>query len=242
MDLINRHVDVALAVTERTAEIYEDYAVRPERIRSLYIGSDAARFQAPSGNPATRSPGDLMRLVYLGESRREKGFHFLLHELRQLPADALRSLDLTIACRVTDQAELRMAAEHRGLLLSLAEALGRFTYRPGYSREDLPGILQGVHLGIVPALWEDNLPQVTLELLACRVPVLCSDRGGAQEFVRHPAFIYDPDKAGDFRSRLSDLQQVPTLLDDFWRAARMPRTMDQHFAELVGVYKDPSPS
>jgi glycosyltransferase involved in cell wall biosynthesis len=242
IDLINRYVDVALSVSQRTAKIYEDYGVRRERLHTLYIGSDAALFQAPSCNPAPRSPGDLLRLVYLGESRREKGFHFLLHELRQLPADTLRSLDLTIACRVTDQAELRMAAENRGLLLSLAEALGRFTYLPGYTRENLPSILQGVHLGIVPALWEDNLPQVTLELLAYRVPVLCSDRGGAQEFVRHPAFIYDPDTAGDFRSRLRNVEQDSALLDDFWSAAWLPKSMDQHFAELVDVYIGPTAS
>jgi glycosyltransferase involved in cell wall biosynthesis len=88
-------------------------------------------------------------------------------------------------------------------------------------------------------LWEDNLPQVALELLGCRVPVLCSDRGGAQEFVRHPAFIFDPGKEGDFRSKLRTIRENPGLFYEFWSVARLPKTVEQHVGELVQVYGPP---
>ncbi|MGL4619246.1 MAG: glycosyltransferase, partial [Chroococcidiopsis sp.] len=84
--------------------------------------------------------------------------------------------------------------------------------------------------------WEDNLPQVTFELLACRVPVLCSNRGGAQEFVRHPAFIFDPGKKGDFQQKLSTIRENPHLLTEFWQEARTVRSLEQHFQELIEVY------
>jgi glycosyltransferase involved in cell wall biosynthesis len=86
-------------------------------------------------------------------------------------------------------------------------------------------------------LWEDNLPQVALEFLGCRVPVLCSDRGGAQEFVRHPAFIFEADADGDFRSKLRGIRDNPDLLTEFWGVARLPKSVEQHFGELEQIYR-----
>ncbi len=238
LGLMNRHLDVALSVSGRTTEIYTAYGLDPGLVLTRSIGSKAAEFGPPDRNPAVYNGGRL-RIAYLGESRRDKGFFFLLDELRRLPTQDLRRLDLVVACRVTDPAELRMAESRKGRLLSLAQSLGGLIYHPGYTHANLPGILEGVHLGIVPALWEDNLPQVALELLGCRVPVLCSDRGGAQEFVRHPAFIFDPGKEGDFRSKVRTIRENPGLLDEFWRVARLPKTVEQHVGELVQIYGPP---
>lgn len=233
--LVNNHVDVALSVSRRTTEIYTAYGLDPGLLRTRTIGSKAATFRVPDANPAGYSGGDF-RVAYLGESRRDKGFFFLLEELRRWPAEDLRRLELIVACRVTDPPELRMAATGGGRLLSLARSLGRLTYHPGYAQENLPDILDGVHLGVVPALWEDNMPQVALELLGCRVPVLCSNRGGAQEFVRHPAFVFAPDRDGDLGAKLRAIRDRPALLADFWRLARLPKTVERHVGELLEVY------
>jgi glycosyltransferase involved in cell wall biosynthesis len=238
LHLMNSHLDVALSVSERTTEIYTTYGLDPRLVLTRNIGSKAAEFLPPGANPAAYTGGRL-RIAYLGESRKDKGFFFLLEELRRCSTEDLRRIDLVVACRVTDPSELRMAVGGRGRLLSLAQSLGRLTYHPGYTHANLPDILAGVHLGVVPALWEDNLPQVALELLGCRVPVLCSGRGGAREFVRHPAFIFDPGEEGDFRSKLRGIRENPDLLGEFWRAARLPKTVEQHFGELEQIYGPP---
>ncbi len=173
----------------------------------------------------------------MGPSRKDKGFYFLLEQLRSLPEEELNSLDLVIASRITDANELAMSIEQRGRLLSLAQSLHRFRYYPGYKYENIPSMLDGIHLGVVPPLWEDNLPQVTFELLACGVPVLCSNRGGAQEFIRHPAFIFDPAKVGDFQHKLRTIRENPYLLTDFWKEARQVKTVEQHIKELTEIYQ-----
>jgi glycosyltransferase involved in cell wall biosynthesis len=236
VDLVNRHVDVAVSVSERSSEVLASYGVSRDVLATIYIGTRATEFAVPPGNPAPYRPGDPFRLVYVGESRRDKGFFHLLDELRALPAAALRTLHLTVACRMNDPAELRMAEAGRGRLLSLAESLGSLAYHPGYAYDDLPALLAGQHLGVVPALWEDNLPQVALELLACRVPVLCSTRGGAREFVRHDAFVFDPATPGDLGRRLLAVRERPNLLAAFWSEAREPRTVEAHFDDLLAVY------
>jgi glycosyltransferase involved in cell wall biosynthesis len=236
VDMINQNVDLALSVSRRTTEIYIRYGLEPRLLTTQNIGIKAAELEAPATG-TTGYDGSTLRMAYLGESRRDKGFFFLLEELRRLPEEDLRRIDLLMACRVTDPSELRMAAVGRGRLLSLAQSLNRLSYRPGYAPADLPGILAGVHLGVVPALWEDNLPQVALELVGCRIPVLCSDRGGAQEYVRHPAFIFDPARDGDFTAKLRNIMNDPGVLHDFWRLARLPKSMGQHVRELTSVYR-----
>jgi len=233
---IDRYVDVALSVSDRSASIYRHYGVDPARLSTQYIGSKAAQFQVPPHNPAAYSPGQPFRCIYMGVARKDKGFYFLLEALRCLPAAQLKTLELAIASKITDRTELEMAMQQKGQLLSLAQSLHRLIYHPGYAYENIPNILDGIHLGIVPPLWEDNLPQVTFELLACRVPVLCSNRGGAQEFVRHPAFIFDPAKKGDFQQKLLNIRENPHLLAEFWQEARAVRSLEQHFQELIEVY------
>lgn len=236
VSLINSYVDVAVAVSERTASIYKQYGVAPERLIVQYIGTQAYQFQVPLNNPVDYSPGSPFRLIYMGQSRPDKGFYFLLEALRSLPEEELRLLDLTIAGKVTDGAEIEMSIEQRGKLLSIAQSLHRLRYIAGYAYNYIPDMLDGIHLGVVPPQWEDNLPQITFELLACKVPVLCSNRGGAQEFVRHPAFIFDPYKEGDFQDKLRTLQQQPHLLKEFWEKARPVISLQKHFEDLVTIY------
>jgi glycosyltransferase involved in cell wall biosynthesis len=236
ISLINTYVDVAVSVSERTASIYSKYGVEPKRLTVNYIGTQAHDFQVPLCNRADYSSEKPFRLIYMGPSRPDKGFYFLLEALRSLSKEELNLLSLTVAGKITDGAELEMSVEHRGKLLSLAQSLHHFHYIAGYTYKDIPNILKEIHLGIVPPLWEDNLPQVTFELLACKVPVLCSNRGGAQEFVRHPAFIFDPSKEGDFQEKLLHIRNKPQLLKEFWEKARPVISLAEHYEDLIKIY------
>lgn len=68
----------------------------------------------------------------------------------------------------------------------------------GYSHADLHNILTGVNLGVIPALWEDNLPQVAIEMVAFGVPILSSSAGGASELTRSDAFRFNVGDTEDF--------------------------------------------
>jgi glycosyltransferase involved in cell wall biosynthesis len=238
VSLINQYVDVAISVSERTKSIHKYYGVATEKLYTQYIGSKATEFPVPENNPASYSIGQPFKLIYMGPARKDKGFYYLLAQLRCLSQEELQSLDLVIASRVDDYIELMMAIKQRGNILSLAQSLHRLRYYPGYTYENIPNILNGIHLGVVPPLWEDNLPQVVYELLACRVPVLCSNRGGAQEFVRHPAFIFDPDIEGDFQHKLRTIRQNPSLLKEFWKEANQVKSIKQDFKELLEIYQN----
>ena len=85
----------------------------------------------------------------------------------------------------------------------------------------------------MPVLWEDNLPQVALEIMSHGVPVLTSDRGGAQELSGNPDFVFAAGQTLAFAEAIRKLQSGEVPLGDFWTHAMPLRSMADHLAELA---------
>ena len=100
------------------------------------------------------------------------GNYLYLSALDKIDEKIASAIDLKFATRITD----RLAYEHA---LSLKEKFHDVIFYDGYTHEDFPKIMQDVILCIVPPLWEDNLPQVTIEMIANGIPVLTSSHGGS---------------------------------------------------------------
>jgi hypothetical protein len=48
----------------------------------------------------------------------------------------------------------------------MAHRFRAITLHDGYTHAGLDRVLEGVQLGIVPPIWEDNLPQVAIEMVS----------------------------------------------------------------------------
>ena len=105
----------------------------------------------------------------------------------------------------------------------------------GYTHADFPEIFKGVNLGVIPPVWEDNLPQVTIEMIANGIPVIASSNGGAKELNDHPAFVFK-DKS-DFISKLEDIYKKPSILTDYWKYSKKLTAMSDHINQLKEIYK-----
>lgn len=86
----------------------------------------------------------------------------------------------------------------------------------GYTHDELPRILEGVHLGIVPPLREDNLPQVAIEMKAHEIPVLCSHPGGAKELSRSEAFVFEVGNISDFNEKNKAFFRELERVSHYW--------------------------
>lgn len=224
---LNRDCDAVLAVSERVREIAVAMGVAPERVRTAYIGTRAADLYAARRPAPRRGPG--LRLAYLGYMRRDKGFPFLLEALEGLPRHLADRLALTVAAP-------RGAPELMARMERLSPRLAGLTYLDGYGHDQLDDILSDADCGVVPVMWEDNLPQVALEMHARRLPLLVSDRGGAQELSGAPGFVFRAGDAADFRARLAALIEGRTPLDAYWAQARAPTRMEDHVAALLETW------
>jgi len=52
-------------------------------------------------------------------------------------------------------------------------------------REDIPAVLRALDLLAIPSTNHEGIPQIGLQALACRTPVVGSDAGGIPEIIRH---------------------------------------------------------
>ena len=107
----------------------------------------------------------------------------------------------------------------------------------GYNHKELPQIMAQVNLGIVPVIWEDNLPQVAIEMVACGVPILCSSFGGASELCKSELFKYKGGDQQDFLEHLIKFINSPSTLNDYWNNHFGLTTMDKHIEELFKFYE-----
>lgn len=229
IEYVNRYMDQVIAVSRRVGEIAVARGIKEHKICVGYIGSAVAEGQR--NESAWEYNGGILNIGYLGYMRKMKGFNFLLEALEQMDTDMAKRIGVLFAAPLTDQ-----NAYDR--ILNLRKKMAEVRYFDGYTHEQLPEILQGVHLGIVPALWEDNLPQVAIEMKAHGVPVLSSHLGGARELTDSAKFVYQAGNREDFYSSLKQFLDCPGLLKDYWKSSRRLLTMGEHFKELEAIYED----
>lgn len=226
--LINAHVDAVLCVSGRVAQIARHHGLRADRLQVMPIGTRAADDWVRT-RPKARLNTAPLHLAYLGYMRRDKGFGFLIEALAALPEATLKRLHLTVAAR-------RGAADMMAAMAALRPRLAGLTHLDGYAPGDLDALLAGVDLGLIPVLWEDNLPQVAIEMHARHIPLLTSDRGGARELGNSPDWVFRAGDAHDFARVLGLVLEGRLNPDTYWRNAAAPVTMTQHVEALIALY------
>jgi glycosyltransferase involved in cell wall biosynthesis len=232
VDILNRSVDLHLAVSQRVARVIGSYGIDASRTRVSYIGTKHGEtLQIARKRQATAKPGSLS-MVFMGYMRADKGFLFLLDALEALPPATARNLRVKLAAKSTGDAKITAR------LKELARHLGALEHIDGYAHTDLPAILKDADLGVVPVLWEDNLPQVALEIMSHGVPILTSDRGGAQELAGNPDFVFAAGSTLAFAEAVRKLQSGEVALGSFWDHAMPLRSMAEHVTELLALYDE----
>ena len=225
VDNINKYIDVDLAVSNRVKEIAIQYGIKPSIVKVSYIGTRVA--DNALGHNLNQFDGHHLTLLYMGYADKAKGFNYLV--------DALGSVNDEIASNVTLKFASKMSHKSKLLLDSLKSKYKELIIYNGYTHADFHEIFKGVNLGVVPPMWEDNLPQVTIEMIANGIPVIASSNGGAKELNDHTAFVFK-DKS-DFISKLEDIYKKPSLLTDYWKYSKRLTTMSDHINQLKEIYK-----
>lgn len=188
------------------------------RDRYVRFGVDPARcFAVPhglsrKGFPDTaRPPRPARRVGFIGTILPSKGVHVLLDAFRQLGRPDL-GLDLHGAI-VPYHGDT--SYEHR--LRTLAEGLD-VVFHGAYTQDDLPAILAGIDVLVVPSIWWESFCLTIREGALAGVPVVASRLGAMQEATATGlALGFTPGDAGDLA------QVLGRLLDDDELRARMSR-------------------
>lgn len=233
---INAQCDLVLCVSDRVREIAQSYGISPAILRTSYIGTQqAALFSETKPAAALPKSKTALTLGFLGYMRRDKGFFFLLDALEALPPDLAAQVQLVVAAR-TGEAEAMRRLE------LLKVRLRRVVHLDGYSHDGMNDLLRDVDVGVIPVLWEDNLPQVAIEMHARHIPLLTSDMGGAPELAGAPDMVFAAGDTDSFADRIRALLAGEVDLDRYWRNAHAPQTMAGHLDELSRLYTGEKPA
>ncbi|HEY7831461.1 MAG TPA: glycosyltransferase [Solirubrobacteraceae bacterium] len=178
-----------------------------------------------------RDPAPEPELVFLGRVTPYKGLSVAIEALALLRSEHSVSARLVVVGPEDSghAAEMRLLAERLGVATAIE-------WRGQVTPEQAAAALARAHALIVPSLWEEPFPLVTIEGALARVPLVAADVGGIGEG------MHDEEHAllfarGDARAAAAALAR--TLRDEGGEtAARVARAHERAQAFRLGPYLD----
>lgn len=225
---VNAYSDGELCVSQRVKDILINAGVKKEIAEVNYIGTIVAETCQYKGRTNIDTP--VFTVLYMGYASIAKGFFFLLDTLEHLC-----TIKPELCKKITIKFASKMDCDTtRQRLEKLRDNFHDIVIYNGYSHDDFPNIMENVNLGIVPPLWEDNLPQVAIEMIANGIPVMASRNGGAHELNNNKDFVFDDSR--DLERKLENIYNERNLLLDYWKTSNVLTTMKKHIDSLLIEY------
>lgn len=216
IELFLYHARGVLAVSERVRELFMQRYPNIE-VSVLHIGTASA---VGSSLPKVVSPR--LRITFLGTLSSHKGGNIFAELVERTSRHDVefafwgRALSADIAARL-QTAGVRMNGE--------------------YTPDEIPTIMSKSDIGVVPPIWEDNAPQVMMEFLNHRVPVLGTRMGGIPDFVNASnGFLFEPTAEG-VESAVAFIEELTK--DDVQKmqsSIRRLTTPDEHVFSIRAAY------
>lgn len=231
VERVNKYVDCILAVSNRVREIAINMGIDSDKIHTNYIGTKFAETNINKVNADYSS--QYLTIAYMGYFEKMKGFDFLIEALESLPDNISSRIDFKCYAKIKNPED----EEKVNKVKKLSTKLHSSTHYDGYTHSELEEIMSEINLGIVPVIWEDNLPQVAIEFVAHGVPILCSNLGGAQELSKSKYFIFKSGNIEDFKDKLTKIIEDKNLLNEYYNSNMKLVSMKDHIDKLLSFYE-----
>jgi len=109
-----------------------------------------------------------------------------------------------------------------------------------YKQQQIKEILKEADIGLMLSVWEDNGPQVVMELLNNHVPVIGTRMGGIPDFVNSSnGYLFNPYSETEVDKMIEYINHLS--LDDIYKMKQSITptvTTKQHFDDVMKVYSD----
>lgn len=197
--LYNRGADGVVAISQTIAALLRDAGVEQDKIRVIYSGIDAARFQQRTPNSKLSQPAIVGTVAVLEE---RKGLRHLIEAAARLQAQGL-SLEYRIAGAGPLLAELQQLAQQSGV--------GDRVSFVGFV-SDTAAFLANLDIFVLPSLFE-GLGVAALEAMAAGKPVIASRVGGLGESVieGETGLLVAPRDTAALADAIANLVKCPAL-------------------------------
>ncbi len=211
--------EMLFPVSERVEEIYRRSGIQ-NTYHTLHIGNISAYHFKQEWERKEQTQIDM---VLLSSVSRVKGGPLLCSMLSRVHNPALR-VHFYGRCNEAEEKMLKAA----GII-----------YHGAYKQADLPQILSQMDMGIMTPIWEDNGPQVVMEMLNSRLPVFATRMGGIPDFVNEEnGYLFDPyseDEIAEACAFLNSLDRAK--VEEMKSHIKRTLTPEEHFDELMAYYQ-----
>ncbi len=181
----------------------------------------------PPPKHQSKQPADPMRFVYIGGLSWQKGVHILVEAFQGLDGSAELWIAGDEAADPVYMAQLQQLASPR------VRFLGKLTHDAVWQT------LTQADIAVVVSLWYETFSFIISEAFAAGVPVLASDLGPLGDRVSHKVdgLLFPAGDVPALRQTMQRFLDEPALLSQLQAGIQPPRTLDDHVAELEGVYQ-----
>jgi len=204
-----RTADRVLTVSKTLMnDIHDSYGVSEDRLRVVYNGADTQLFRPGNGSelpPLLRGLEGKKIVLYVGHFGLRKGIFFLIRAMKALRTEVP---DSHLVC-IGGVPEWLGGKDYWGLLQGEIESNGVgdcVTLLDKVRNVDLPAYYQAAKVFALPSYYE-TISKVTMEAMACGVPVIATNTGGIPEVVEDgtTGILVPYGSAGALASALSTL-------------------------------------
>jgi glycosyltransferase involved in cell wall biosynthesis len=214
--------------SEYVKQAYVDFGIPAEQLMVVPLGIDVSHWPRP---PVERRVHGGVRFGYLGGLFEHKGVHLAIQAFRKLKAE---------------QAELRIfgysmpGTRYTENLRDQSHGDARIRFMGTYKSTDLPIILQGLDVLVIPSVARETYSFVAREATWAGIPVIATRVGALPEVIEHGVngLLSPPSDVEALTSCLQNLVDHPSLLQAMsnMQALRSVDTLDENTAHLEFLY------
>jgi glycosyltransferase involved in cell wall biosynthesis len=206
-----------------------DYGIFPKQVLYLPNGLELSAIPLAELKPVTSKP---VRIGYLGQIAPHKGVRVLVEAFMKLKPDP-------------DQGTLHIygnLTQWPGYVQEMMRASKQFSnihWEGSYQFQELPAVINGLDVIVVPSIWFENRPTTILEAFAYGKPVITSDLGGMAEMVKHgvDGLLFRADDADDLAGCLRSVVLEPGVLQKLRDGVSDVKSVGQEIDELEALYQ-----
>ncbi len=232
--LTTRWVDRYACVSEAVARFSAQFGgLRPETLVVIPNGVDLGQFPARPARLSPPLPPGRRIVTFAGRLEPQKGAQWLIETAPRWLARATNH-DLLVAGSGPEGPKLEQLCQDLGI----ADRVHFLGWRP-----DLAAVLAASDILVLPSQWE-GMPNVVLQAMASRLPVLASDVEGVCELLG-PAAVEQTVPYGQseaFSSRILEILSDPVLAADLGRRNRLApsrRSQSSGWSRRTRISGDP---
>lgn len=204
--------------------------VSKEKIKVIHNGIDLKVFK----NQEHKSLKDELTIGFVGHLTKQKGVKYLLRAIKDLK-EKRDDFVLKIIGNGPERINLEKLTKELGLV-DKVKFLGH--------KENAWKYMSGFDLLVLPSLWE-GLPNVIMEVIACRVPVVATNIGGVPEIIKdgETGFLVEPKNSEALAEKIEYVlnlseEEREKIGESARRTVKEKFSIEKMVREYEGLYGD----